>query len=572
MDLSRRWRDGVHGFGSLFQLRDRRRRASAIDLVLQMVTVGVTVTSSIALGQVMLALTALPCLMALAVMDASVRRDVAHGATHATRCRRPLTVGLAPLAVAANRAACPSVLAVLWAYTGNLTALMLSLMVAGVALMQVSEATRAQRASLLLARLSPVLVIAGLGTVLLVTEMPPGPDVGVALLVGAGLLCVRGIIVARRRLAETKAWARERALHVQTCVFKEQDEDNKLNFLAMISHELRTPLNGILGMVQLLEMTELDARQRTYASDARDAGQRMLRLVSDLLDVSATGGRTFELDPSDVDLPFLVQDIAATGERLARDHNMVFRVEASPALPQSVRADQARLAQIIHSLIDNALKYGGCAGGGGAAMVVNAVAQNSGKRAQLSVSIIDFGDGIADTLAPHLFKPFSRADMSRTRAFDGAGLGLPLAARLTEIMGGRLTVETEPGLGTRVNLRVPLEVIEWRAPAGTARHGRPAARSRGGDTRMSGALNELGASQLILSDGRSSGLSSGLSTGLSTPSTPLEEHTLTGDASQPAANTPDQAERQQKQRGVGAGDAVEPGEAFDERAAQRRRA
>ncbi|MGY6627192.1 MAG: PAS domain S-box protein [Oceanicaulis sp.] len=213
----------------------------------------------------------------------------------------------------------------------------------------------------------------------------------------------------------------------------------KSQFLANMSHEIRTPLNGVLGMAQLMEMTNLDARQRSYLETIRSSGRALQAVIEDVLDISRIEAGKLTLAPE----PALTGDIIArtlatiAGEAARKRLEIV--TEIDPALETPVSVDSQRLIQVLTNLISNAVKFTGRG-----QIAVRARALPGG---WIRFEVQDTGPGLDRTLQQRVFERFSQADMSPSRAHGGAGLGLAIARELTELAGGRIGVDSEPGQG-----------------------------------------------------------------------------------------------------------------------------
>jgi signal transduction histidine kinase/AmiR/NasT family two-component response regulator len=235
----------------------------------------------------------------------------------------------------------------------------------------------------------------------------------------------------------------------------------KSSFLGVISHELRTPMNGVLGAAQLLSATRLEATQREYLSIIRNSGDNLLSLLNDILDMTKieAGKMTFEvIDISMADLhrrvigPFVAQ---------AEAKGLEFRSTFEGEPPAVVRGDPLRVCQVIQNLLSNAVKFTQV----GAVEFVVRTRRISDRRCAFEFAVTDSGAGIAPEDLERLFQPFTQADVSSTRKFGGTGLGLTIARRMANIMGGDITVTSEVGVGSTFTLSVEAEVVEWKPVA-----------------------------------------------------------------------------------------------------------
>ena len=233
----------------------------------------------------------------------------------------------------------------------------------------------------------------------------------------------------------------------------------KSSFLGVISHELRTPMNGVLGAAQLLSATRLETTQRDYLSIIRNSGDNLLSLLNDILDMTKieAGKMTFEtVDVSLEDLhrrvtgPFMAQAEAKGIEFVS-----VFEGEA----PSIVRGDPLRVCQVIQNLLSNAVKFTER----GVITFSTTSRRISERRVAFDFAIRDSGAGISAEDLARLFQPFTQVDASSTRRFGGTGLGLTIARRMANIMGGDITVNSTVGEGSIFTFSVEADVVEWSA-------------------------------------------------------------------------------------------------------------
>ncbi|MDP2227565.1 MAG: ATP-binding protein [Moraxellaceae bacterium] len=229
----------------------------------------------------------------------------------------------------------------------------------------------------------------------------------------------------------------------------------KSDFLAMMSHELRTPLNGVSGMLQLLEDTTLDVEQKEYVRHAGQAGTDLLRMVDDILDFSRLeqGRLLFEHKPFDAPalLRTLVDEFRVEAGR--RQLTLDFELESRPD-EHILIGDPLRLRQILTKLLDNAVKFTPS----GRITVRLLTAARPGQQVMLTCEVCDTGIGIDAQRLAQIFEPFVQVDNRSSRRYGGAGLGLAIARRLTELMGGNLSVDSEPDVGSCFVFEVMLPI------------------------------------------------------------------------------------------------------------------
>lgn len=232
----------------------------------------------------------------------------------------------------------------------------------------------------------------------------------------------------------------------------------KSAFLATMSHELRTPMIGVTGMVEVLGHTRLDEDQKRALSMIRHSADNLLQIIGDILDFSKIEAGKLELAAVAIDLRRLVEACVLNFVPAASSKGLSLDCRISPALGPAYRADPLRLRQILGNFLSNAIKF--TEHGGVHVSLEHLGAGLRGERLRLAVS--DTGIGIPEELQAQLFDPFTQAESSTTRRFGGSGLGLAICARLAELMGARIGLESREGEGTTLSLELEL------APASSA--------------------------------------------------------------------------------------------------------
>ncbi|MGJ7571342.1 ATP-binding protein [Variovorax sp. RB2P76] len=232
-----------------------------------------------------------------------------------------------------------------------------------------------------------------------------------------------------------------------------RNEREKARFLAIVSHEIRSPMNAVLAAVELLRNTTLNEQQRHFAQLANSGGLTLLRLIEDVLDISKLEAGQLRLDREPVDLNALVRNIADLHRLRAHEKKIALDVTASP-LPSWLMLDEARVAQILHNLISNAIKFTQTGG------VTVAVAISAAKPgwADLVVEVADTGIGVSPETQARLFLPYVQAAQTYKRS-GGTGLGLAICRELATLMGGRIELASKLGEGTTVTLSLTAEVV-----------------------------------------------------------------------------------------------------------------
>jgi signal transduction histidine kinase len=224
----------------------------------------------------------------------------------------------------------------------------------------------------------------------------------------------------------------------------------KSQFLAAMSHELRTPLNAVIGFSEMLTNQVFgplgDGRYREYAEDIRASGAHLLSLISDILDLSRLDTGSADLSDDEFDVNEVIAETIRMLNRQAESAGIELHVSSTTSLPL-VRADRRRIRQVLINLVSNAIKFTPRHGS------VSARAFLDGEA--VAISIADTGIGMAKHDIPRALEHFTQVDAALSRRYEGAGLGLPLSKRLMELHGGRLTIESEPNVGTTVTVVIP---------------------------------------------------------------------------------------------------------------------
>ena len=277
------------------------------------------------------------------------------------------------------------------------------------------------------------------------------------------LLSVAATIVVRQRRQERERLALEqlnRELEIARHL-AEQANVTKGHFLANMSHELRTPFNGMLGMLQLLHETPLDARQRDYLHTAADSAQHLLTLLNDILDLAAIEEGKLKVAPEAIDLPRVLRDVVTPTAAQARDKGLQFDVHIPPSLPAAVRLDPTRTRQVLFNLLSNAVKF---TEQGSVGFEVAVQPGLSADTIELVFTVRDTGIGMSADSVARLFERFFQVESRLNRRRGGSGLGLNISRALAGLMGGSLQVESREGQGSTFTLRLPTTVEASAAP------------------------------------------------------------------------------------------------------------
>ncbi|RKM61371.1 response regulator [Butyrivibrio sp. CB08] len=231
----------------------------------------------------------------------------------------------------------------------------------------------------------------------------------------------------------------------------------KDQFLANMSHEIRTPLNGILGMDEMIIRESRESRIKQYALEIKSAGNTLLSIINDILDMSKIESGNFEIVPIDYDTSSVLNDVLNMTRPRAQKKGLEFNFVVSDNIPSILNGDEIRIRQVTLNIINNAIKY---TKEGSVNVDISSREIMMGNYIELVISVSDTGMGIKDEDKDKLFKSFQRLNEKENRNIEGTGLGLHITQSLLEMMDGRIDIESEYGVGSTFTITVPQKVVK----------------------------------------------------------------------------------------------------------------
>jgi len=268
---------------------------------------------------------------------------------------------------------------------------------------------------------------------------------------------LKSIVIVNKELSfqneEKEKWVAELVIAKEKA---EAANIAKSQFLGNMDHELRTPINGLMGMIQLLLMTELTEEQKEYVSISKTSSQALLVVINHILDYSKLETGMMELVKTSLDLKNVINDVVSLFQLSAEEKGLHIELSIEKDIPDKLIGDSFRLRQVMSNLIGNAVKY---TNEGRIDISVRKIEVLTNQKIKLEIVVQDTGIGIAENKIDVLFKSFSQADNSHTRKYGGAGLGLAISKSLVELMAGEIWVESIEGEGSNFCFTCVVEMV-----------------------------------------------------------------------------------------------------------------
>ena len=282
-------------------------------------------------------------------------------------------------------------------------------------------------------------------------------------LVPQGLIAVCILVtvgIAARTALKMTDGQREKLLHYAIGIKEEQRNAEAANeakslFLANMSHEIRTPINAILGMNEMILRENSNEQIEEYAENIRSAGNSLLYLVNDVLDISKIESGKLEIMENIYELSSFIHDCYSMVAEKAEKKGLELIVSCNPSLPSKLKGDESRLRQVVTNILSNAAKYTEKG-----SITLSFDSHDQDGKMMLVINVKDTGIGISEENMEKLFTQFTRLDMEKNRNIEGTGLGLSLAKRLTDLMEGTIEVQSIYGVGSSFTVTIPQQIVD----------------------------------------------------------------------------------------------------------------
>jgi signal transduction histidine kinase len=236
----------------------------------------------------------------------------------------------------------------------------------------------------------------------------------------------------------------------------------KSRFLSVVSHEIRTPMNGVIGMADMLSLTELNDQQRGMVELIRESADSLLGIISEILDFSKIEAEKVELNPVPTNIAELAKRLIRLLEGVADKKSVKLAASIDPLLPKIIICDSVRLRQVLVNLVGNAIKFSSGDGHKGAVQLCVNFQSLESDSGMLEIEIIDNGIGIGmdSETQERIFSPFVQANPTTKLRYGGTGLGLPISRSLVNLMGGELSLQSSPGKGSTFTIRMKVKTLD----------------------------------------------------------------------------------------------------------------
>lgn len=264
------------------------------------------------------------------------------------------------------------------------------------------------------------------------------------------IIGLRGILTDISDIKKAEKFHKEKKLAQKTALVKHR-------LLANISHEMRTPMNGIIGMIDFLEGTNLDANQKEYINTIKDSSENLLQIINDVLDLSKIEQGMTIVVPENIDIHRLIKNTYQNFKNQADSKNIELTLNIEENFPQYIQIDTKHFRQVLHNLISNAIKYTEK----GFIKIQAIVEQQDSSIVTGKITVKDTGVGISNENKNKIFEPFMRVEEdSYTRVAEGTGLGLSITKNLVALLGGEINVDSEPGRGSKFWFTFTSKIID----------------------------------------------------------------------------------------------------------------
>jgi len=253
----------------------------------------------------------------------------------------------------------------------------------------------------------------------------------------------------------TEAYEREKEL-IQSRADAEAANRTKSTFLANMSHEIRTPMNSIIGFSELAQDDDIPPKTREYLCNISESAEWLLNIINDILDISKIESGKIVLEHIPFNLCYILDYCKLAIMQKIKEKGIALYIYAEPSIGKKLLGDPIRLRQVLMNLLSNAVKFTNV----GMVKLLASIKESDDKSATISFELKDSGIGMSPVQISNIFEPFMQADDSVTRRFGGTGLGLPITKNIVEMMGGVLSVESTPGVGTKFSFDLIFDLID----------------------------------------------------------------------------------------------------------------